>query len=98
MATLALACSAALVLGVGDAIGFMSATAEALFIAAAILGWTLLAWATILGGLGTIQLVRRFVARRGPTWPEVLLLVAGVAVIGAVILGHPLWGSGSGQA
>lgn len=96
VATLALAGSAALVFGVGDAIGFMSASAEALFVAAWILGWTLLAWAMIFGGLGAIQLVRRLVSRRSPAWPEVLLLVAGAAVIVAVICTHPLGGSGSG--
>jgi MFS superfamily sulfate permease-like transporter len=96
VATLALAGSAALVLGVGDAIGYMSASAEALFIATQLLGWTLLAWATILGGLGAIQLLRRLVSRQSPAWPDVLLHVAGAAVIVAVICTHPLWGSGSG--
>ncbi len=37
--------SAAVAFGVGDAIGFMSGSAEALFVATWILGWTLLAWA-----------------------------------------------------
>jgi hypothetical protein len=93
---LALAGSAALVLGAGDAIGFRSAGAEALFVAAWVLGWTLLAWAAVLGGVCALGLARRLVARRGPAWPEVVLVVAGAAVIIAVISAHPLWGSGSG--
>jgi len=96
VAALALAGTAALVLGVADAIGFRSAGAEAVFLAASILGWTLLAWATILGGLGAFQLVHRLVSGRSAAWPDVLLLVAGTAVIVAVISTHPLWGSGSG--
>ncbi|MFD1504786.1 hypothetical protein FE374_11740 [Georgenia yuyongxinii] len=96
VATLALAVSAALVFGVGDAIGFMSASAEALFVVSWILGWALLVWAMILGGLGAVQLVRRLVSRRSPAWSEVLLLVAGAAVIVAVIWTHPPVGSGSG--
>jgi hypothetical protein len=96
VATLALAGSAALVLGVGDTIGFMSDSAETLFIAAQILGWTLLTWATILGGLGAIQLVRQLVSRQSPALPAVLLLAVGAAVIVTVICTHPLWGSGSG--
>ncbi|TRW44610.1 hypothetical protein [Georgenia yuyongxinii] len=96
VATLAPAVSAALVFGVGDAIGFMSDSAEALFTVAWILGWALLVWATILGGLGAIQLVRRLVSRRRPAWTEVLLLVAGAAVIVAVTSTNPLVGSGSG--
>jgi hypothetical protein len=66
VATLVLAGSAALVFGVGEAIGFSSAGAEALFVAAWVLGWTLLAWATILGGVCAVGLVRRLVSRRGP--------------------------------
>ena len=98
VAALALAVSAALVLGVADAIGFVSDSAEALFIAAQILGWILLAWATLVGGLGAIQLGRRLVSRQSPALLDVLLIAAGAAVIVAVICAHPLWGSGSGSA
>ncbi|WP_345045159.1 hypothetical protein [Georgenia daeguensis] len=98
VATLALAGAAAIVLGVGDTIGFMSDSAETLFIAAQIVGWTLLAWATILGGLGAVQLLRRLVSRNRPALPAVLLLVVGAAVIVAVASTHLLWGSGSGSA
>ncbi|WP_369135428.1 hypothetical protein [Modestobacter sp. I12A-02662] len=94
--TLALAGSAALVLGAGDAIGFRSAGAEALLTIAWLLGWTLLAWATVLGGVCAVGLVRRLVAWRGAAWSEVSLVVVGAAVIVAVISTHPLWGSGSG--
>jgi hypothetical protein len=97
VATLVLAGSAALLFAVGDAIGFRSAGAEALFVASWLLGWTLLAWATILGGVCAVGLVRRLVSRRGPAWPEVALSVAGAAVVLAVIWTHPLWGSGSGS-
>jgi hypothetical protein len=96
VATLVLAGSGAIVLTIGDAVGFLSARAEALFIVAQILGWTLVAWAMILGGLGGMQLVRRLVVRQGPAWRDVLLLFAGAAVIVAVIWTHRLWGSGSG--
>ncbi|TRW45261.1 hypothetical protein [Georgenia yuyongxinii] len=97
-ATLALAGSAALAFGVGDAIGFKSAGAEAWFIAAWILGWALLVWAMFLGGLGAVLLLRPLASRRIPAWPEVLLLVTGIALIVAVLITHPLWGSGSGSA
>ena len=96
--TLALAGCAALVLGVADAIGVVSDSDEALFIAAQILGWTLLAWATLFGGLGAIQLGRRLGSRQVPALADILLDAAGAAVIVAVIWAHPLWGSGSGFA
>lgn len=96
VATLALAGSAALAFGAGDMIGFIDAGAEALFVATWILGWTLLAWATILGGLGVIQLVCRLVSRRSAGWSDILVLVAGVAVVVAVTCSHPLGGTGSG--
>lgn len=88
--------SAAVVFAVGDAIGFRTDGAEALFVVSWVFGWTLLAWATMLGGLGAGQLVRGFVSRRRPARSEVLLLVAGAAVIVAVVWTHPAWGSGSG--
>jgi hypothetical protein len=94
--TLALAAGAAVAFGVGDAIGFMSDSAEALFVATWILGWTLLAWAMILAGFGVLRLVRGLVSQRSPSWSELLLLVAGAAVIIAVVWTHPLGGSGSG--
>lgn len=94
--TLVLAGSAALAFEAGEMIGFIDARAEMLFAAAWILGWTLLAWATILGGFGAVQLVRRLVSHRGAAWPEILLLVVGVTVVVALICRHPLGGTGTG--
>ena len=96
VATLALAGSAAVVLGVGDAIGFRTDGAEAVFVGAWVLGWTLLVWAAILAGVGAVRLVRRLVARRDTAPSEVVLVVAGAALVVGVISAHPLWGSGSG--
>ncbi|GAA4969250.1 hypothetical protein [Kineococcus glutinatus] len=93
--TLVLAGSAALALGAADAIGFTTENAEAVFTVVVLLGWTLLVWAAIVGGLCVVQLLRRLLTRRAPAWPGVLLLGAGVAVIVAVVGAHPLWGSGS---
>ena len=96
IAALALAGFAALLLGLGDRIGFGSAGTEALFVAVWLLGWTLLSWASILGGIGVTQLVRRLVSGTNPAWSEGMLVVAGAAAVIVVISAHPLWGSGSG--
>ncbi|WP_432492193.1 hypothetical protein [Kineococcus auxinigenes] len=96
MAALALAGCAALALGAAEVVGFTSESAEQLFTALWVLGWVLLAWAVVIGGTCVVQLVRRLVRRRGTAWPEALLLVAGAAVVVAVVRAHPLWGSGSG--
>jgi hypothetical protein len=96
VAAAALTASAALVLGVGDAVGFRSESAEALFDMAWILGWTLLTWATILCGLGVIHVLHRLVSRRGTSWSEAVLVLATAAVIVGVILTYPVSGSGSG--
>jgi hypothetical protein len=96
VAALALASSAALVLGVGDVVGFRGASAEALFVTSWLLGWTLMFWAVIFGGVGAVQLGRQLVSRRLGAWSDVALVVAGFAVVVVVSTIHPLWGSGAG--
>ena len=96
VATAALAGSSALVLGVGDAVGFTSERAETLFTTASILGWTLLVWAAVLGGLSVVQLVRRLASRSGTSRSEVVWIIAGAAIIVGVIATHPVVGTGSG--
>ena len=97
VAALALAGSAALLLGAADAIGFTSESAESLFTLAWLLGWTLLSWAVVVVGFCAAHLVRRLASRRSPARSEVLLLAAGTALVVAVVRAHPLWGSGSGS-
>ncbi|QCU78256.1 hypothetical protein E7744_08775 [Citricoccus sp. SGAir0253] len=94
--TLGLAAAAALVLDVGEAAWSRADAPESLAVAAWILGWTLLAWAVVLGGLGTLQVVRALESRRRPAWPAVLVLATGAAVIAAVCWAHPWVGHGAG--
>jgi hypothetical protein len=95
-AALALAGCAALLLAVGDAIGFVSPSAEAVFTVMFVVGWVFLAWATIVGGAVLIHLIRVVAVGRRPALIETLLVVATAAVIAGVIFTHPLAGSGSG--
>jgi len=97
VSTLALAVSAALVLAVGDTIGSTSAGAEAAFVPLWLLGWTLLVWAVLVGGLSALHICRRLTSSRPTGWSDVVVLVAGACVIAVAVHGHPLWGSGAGQ-
>ena len=94
---LGLAGCAALSLAVGDAIGFVTDRTEAVFALLFMVGWMLLAWATIVGGVVSVHLIR-VSFRRSPALIEIALVVATAAVIAGVILTHPLAGSGSGAA
>jgi len=91
-----LAGCAALSLAVGDAVGFVSASAEALSTLSWVVGWVLLTWAVIAGGAVAVHLVRAVVLRRRVAPIEVGLVVATVAVIAWTICTHPLAGSGAG--
>ena len=93
---LALAGCSALSFAVGDAVGFVSPSAEAVFTFSWLVGWMLLAWATIVGGAVAIHLIRAVASRRRPARVEIVLIVATAAVIAGVILTHPLAGSGAG--
>ncbi|GAB7191327.1 hypothetical protein NUM3379_20340 [Kineococcus sp. NUM-3379] len=97
VATLVLAASAALLFAVADAVAHLHPGADAPFVILWLLGWTLLAWAVLVGGLVAVRLLHRLLAWRGPAWSEVLPLVAGAAVVVTVICTHPLWGSGSAR-
>jgi hypothetical protein len=93
---LALAGCAALSLILGDAIGFGSPGAEAVSTPLWILGWVLLAWATIVGAAASVLLIRAAALRRRPALIEAALIVATVVVIAGVIWSHPLAGTGTG--
>ena len=94
---LALAGCAALLLAVGDVIGFVSQSNDAVFILLWIVGWVLLAWATIIGGAVLVHLIFRAINfRRRPALIETVLVVAFAVVIAGVIYSHPLVGSGTG--
>ncbi|ABS03487.1 hypothetical protein FHR75_000182 [Kineococcus radiotolerans] len=98
--TLGLAGGAALVFAVTDAVGFRSERAESLSTPLWVLGWALLVWATIAGGVCATHLAHRLLSPRPPARAEtllrLLLLLTSAALITAVVRTHPLWGSGSG--
>ena len=94
---LALAGCAALLLAVGDVIGFVSQSTDAVFTLLWVVGWVLLAWATIIGGAVLVHLILRAITfRRRPALVETVLVVASAVVIAGVIYAHPLVGSGTG--
>ena len=96
ISALALAAGAALLFGVGDAVGFLSDAAEDVFIATWLLGWVLLAWAVIISGGYAVVLGMRLSSKRSVSPWGVAVLSAAVALIAVVVATHPLWGSGSG--
>ena len=93
---LALAGCAALLLAVGDAIGFVDPTTEAVFTLSWIVGWMLLAWSTIVGGAVLVYLIYGVASRRRTALSEIVLVVATAAVIATAVWAHPLAGSGTG--
>lgn len=93
---LALAGCVALSFAVGDAIGFVSPSAEAVFTFSWLVGWMLLAWATFVGGAVSVHLIRAVALRRRPALIEALLVVASATVIAVVIHTYPLAGSRAG--
>lgn len=93
---LALALGAALALAVGDAVGFLSPSAEAVFTLSVIAGWALLGWAAIVGGVVAIHLIRAVAARHRPALVQTVLVAATAVIIAGVIWAHPLVGSGGG--
>ncbi|MET0932109.1 MAG: hypothetical protein ABWX56_00230 [Mycetocola sp.] len=95
VSALALAVGAAVCLGVGDAIGFVSATAEDVFVATWLLGWVLLAWAAIVGGGYAVLLGYRWFSHRHVASVEAALVATSLALTAVVMATHPLWGAGS---
>ncbi len=93
---LGLAVCAALSFAVGDAIGFVSPSTEAMFTLLWMVGWALLAWAMIIGAVVSVHLVRKGAFLRRPVLREAVLIIATAAVIAGVIFAHPLVGSGAG--
>ncbi|MET0481077.1 MAG: hypothetical protein ABWZ69_06940 [Mycetocola sp.] len=97
---LGLAAGAAALFGVADAVGFLSDTAESVFVLTWLLGWVLLVWSAVVAGVYAAVLARRSLSRRSlsrrPVYgSEVALTVAAVSFIVLVAAIHPLWGTGS---
>lgn len=90
-----LTAGAAVSFGIGDAVGFLSDDAEAVFLVSWLLGWGLLAWSSIVTGFQTVLVGRRFATRRQVSWREGVLTVASLAIMAGVWAAHPLWGTGS---
>jgi hypothetical protein len=97
LTALALAAGAAVLFAVGNAVGFHSEAAEDVFIFTWLLGWVLLAWASIVGGGFAVVLGWRALSRRQVFGSEVTFAVAALALITLVVVSHPLWGTGSGS-
>ncbi|WP_353987525.1 hypothetical protein [Ruicaihuangia caeni] len=93
---LALAACAGLSLAVGDAIGFVSPSAEAGFTLLFVAGWVLLIAAIVVGVAVLVRVIRAVAFGRRPPLLETAFVVATVAIIAAVVVTHPLIGSGSG--
>ncbi|MCP2032091.1 hypothetical protein L1277_002190 [Okibacterium sp. HSC-33S16] len=91
----ALALIAALCFLVSDTVGFLSEPAEALFIVTWLAGWVSVVWATLLGAGGVFLLIRRAPSGQSVSRAEVALIVGAFLIIIAVVVSHPLWGSGS---
>jgi hypothetical protein len=96
LTSLVLAGGAAISFAAGDAIGFLSDTAEDVFTVTWVLGWVLIGWAGILGGGYAVLLIGRSLARRPVSRREAVLAGTCLALIAIVIAVHPLWGAGSG--
>ncbi|MET0713352.1 MAG: hypothetical protein ABWY57_00440 [Mycetocola sp.] len=92
---LGLAAGAAALFGVAEAVGFLSDTAESVFVLTWLLGWVLLVWSAVVAGVYAAVLARRSLSRRPVYGSEVALTVAAVSFIVLVAAIHPLWGTGS---
>lgn len=95
---IALAGGAALCLAIGQVLGFGTDALETLFLITWLLGWALLAGATLITGGYAVQLVRHTRARLPVSAVNTGLLLAALALIIVVVLLYPLWGSGSAPA
>lgn len=93
--SLALAATAAVLLALGDMIGFRTPVAEAVSTAVWIAGWVLLVWAMIVGAASAAGLIREAVARRRPMLRDTVLVAAVAVVIIGTIAVQPLAGTGS---
>ncbi|NAZ81964.1 hypothetical protein GTR02_09045 [Kineococcus sp. R8] len=98
LVALGFAGAAAVLFAVGDAVGFTSERAEAVFTASWVLAVLCLACAVVVAALSVVQLVVRWAGSQRPGLLEALVLVIATGLIGAVALLHPLWGTGSGAA
>ena len=83
--------------GTGDAVTFLSDTAERIFVLTWLVGWVLLLWAVVVADGSLVALTRRALARRTVSRVEVALLGVGVALVVLTVSTHPLRGSGSGS-
>ncbi|MFU8947491.1 hypothetical protein ACLRGF_12255 [Mycetocola zhadangensis] len=97
ISALVLGACAAVLFGVGNAVGFLTETTEALFIGMFVLGWISLAWAIVLEGTFVVLLGLRSLSRRPVFRSEVVLASVGVVLIAVVLIMNPLWGTGSGS-
>ncbi|MBF0815732.1 hypothetical protein E4U02_04835 [Microbacterium paludicola] len=93
---LALAGCAAVSLMVGDAIWRGIPDSDSLPTILMILGWLLLAWAVIVGAFVIVRAVRT-TAHRGRIAPsDAVMLAASAAVVVALLVAYPVFGTGGG--
>ena len=95
LSALALAAGSATCFGAGNAVGFLSDTAEDIFVVTWLLGWVLLVWAVIVGLGSAIALGHRSLSRRPVNRSQAALTTAALALISVLLATQPLWGTGS---
>lgn len=91
VASLVLACGAAVALGVAPRI----ADVELLFSLARLIGWLLVVWSAVLGGGCAVRLLVCAWTREPVPHLEVVVTAAALVLVAAVVAVHPLGGSGS---
>jgi hypothetical protein len=96
--SLGLAACAALSLVLSDAVNLAVPDSDGLIIVFFVLGWVLMAWATIGVVVALVQLLRAGGLRRRPALVECALVLAAMVVIVGTACTYPLIGAGSGGA
>lgn len=96
--SLGLAGCAALSLVLSDAVLRAVPDSDGLIILFFVLGWALMAWATIGVVVALVHLLRAADLSRGPALVECASVLAAVLVIVGTAYTYPLIGSGSGGA
>ncbi|SMH48986.1 hypothetical protein SAMN06295885_3169 [Rathayibacter oskolensis] len=97
-ASFALAAFSAACFGVAGVIGPLNDDAETLYMLSSLLGWAVLVWAVVIGGVHAALLFGRAVSRRPVSLAEAALVAGALALVVVVVTTHPLWGSGSSVA
>ena len=98
VATLGLACLAAVTLAAGAALTASPTAPEDLAVLVWVAGWALVGWAALAAAVGAVGLVRATARGRRPGPARVALVLTAVGVLIAVVVAHPLAGSGAASA